>query len=496
MQTTLTSQQDQQATSADTSVAASALMLQDFADFYSLSNFSLEERLKFEIAAFAYCADKFTDHNTQFNVNLLDIFISDIDSAISNILDSILHCTEFQNSEALWCSLQHILSQANAQHNIKIDVLNISKSALRKDFQDNQLTDSLLFKTVYTYAYDMPGADPYGFMLLADYFSASKQDLDLLSNCAQVAKSSHCPILTAINSAFFHKDDSAAVTDIKDYEQHLQRPEYVHWQSFRKNPLSRYVNLTFPRFLLRMPYGDSNQIDLFAYSEKVDGEQPETLLWGNAAFAMASNMLQSFVRHGWMVNIRGPQSGGKVANLPVPLVKTAGLQVLLPPVEILIPESRELTLSEQGIIPLSYYVDTNFACFFSANSAHLAEKYDDDLATANSRANVRLPYLLLCSRLAHYLKVLQREQIGQAADSDILSKKLNKWLQTLVTKMSEPDADIMARFPLRDASVKVTPLADNPGYFSVALDIVPHFHLEGMAVRLSLVSRLPGDNKQ
>jgi type VI secretion system protein ImpC len=48
-----------------------------------------------------------------------------------------------------------------------------------------------------------------------------------------------------------------------------------------------------------------------------------------------------------------------------------------------------------GFIPLSYYKNRDYACFFSANSAQKPALYDTADATANSRINARLPYIFL-----------------------------------------------------------------------------------------------------
>uniref|UniRef100_UPI0025811663 type VI secretion system contractile sheath domain-containing protein n=1 Tax=Pseudoalteromonas sp. TaxID=53249 RepID=UPI0025811663 len=116
--------------------------------------------------------------------------------------------------------------------------------------------------------------------------------------------------------------------------------------------------------------------------------------------------------NGWSVNIRGPQSGGKVENLPLHSFEAGKGSETKIPTEVLISETKELEFANQGFIPLSYYKNSDFACFFSANSAKKPQLLETDEATANDRINSRLPYIFLVSRIAHYLKVLQRENIG------------------------------------------------------------------------------------
>jgi type VI secretion system protein ImpC len=202
-------------------------------------------------------------------------------------------------------------------------------------------------------------------------------------------------------------------------------------------------------------------------------------------------MVESFVTNGWCVQIRGPESGGKVENLPIHNFDVGKGTELKIPTEILIPETREFEFANQGFIPLSYYKGRNYACFFSANSAQKPEEYDSADATANCRINSRLPYIFLTSRLAHYLKVLQRENIGASKSASDLEQELNSWIKSLVTQMKNPGPELAATHPLSYGEVKVAENEDNPGFFKVSLAVVPHFQVEGIDVNLSLVSKLP-----
>ncbi|MDA8515708.1 type VI secretion system contractile sheath large subunit [Citrobacter sp. Igbk 16] len=186
-----------------------------------------------------------------------------------------------------------------------------------------------------------------------------------------------------------------------------------------------------------------------------------------------------------------PQAGGAVKDLPIHLYDLdTGNQVKIPS-EVMIPETREFEFANLGFIPLSYYKNRDYACFFSANSTQKPVLYDTADATANSRINARLPYIFLLSRIAHYLKLIQRENIGTIKDRRLLELELNTWVRSLVTEMTDPGDELQASHPLRDAKVVVEDIEDNPGFFRVKLYAVPHFQVEGMDVNLSLVSQMP-----
>jgi type VI secretion system protein ImpC len=206
---------------------------------------------------------------------------------------------------------------------------------------------------------------------------------------------------------------------------------------------------------------------------------------------MAANLSRAFAENGWCVGIRGPEAGGKVEDLPIHLYDVGRGNQMKIPTEILIPETREFEFANQGFIPLSFYKNRNYACFFSANSAQKPQLYDDPNVTANSRINSRLPYIFLSSRIAHYLKVIQRENIGATKNATVLETELNKWIRGLVSEMKNPSPTVAAQRPLSAAQVTVSEIADNPGFFRVTMSMSPHFQVEGIDINLQMVSQMP-----
>lgn len=424
---------------------------------------------------------------------LIDGLVAQIDAKISEQLDEILHHEQFQKLESAWTALKFLVDRTDFRKNARVEILDVSKDALRESFEDApELTQSALYRHVYTNAYDQPGQHPYSVMVSNYEFDKNAPDIALLTDVSKVASAALCPFLGAIGPDFFGKGSMADWKRIPDLSAHLSTVDYAKWNAFRDSPDSRYVGLTFPRFMLRLPYGpDTVPVKSFTYREDVTGEDHEKYLWGNAAFAMAANLATSFARDGWCVQIRGPQSGGKVENLPVHLYDVGRGREMKIPTEVPISETLEFEASNLGFIPLSVYEGTDYACFFSANSAQKPVLYDDDAATANSRINARLPYIFLGSRLGHYLKVRQREHIGKATDAETVEQELNAWLRKLTTKMPNPNQDQIAKYPLKEGRVHVYDLPDNPGFFRVEMALMPHFQIEGMDINLSMVSKMP-----
>lgn len=389
--------------------------------------------------------------------------------------------------------MKSLVDKTDFRRNVKIELLDLSKDDLRQDFEDApEIIQSGLYLQTYVAEYDTPGGEPIAALISAWEFDASAQDVALLKNISRVAASAHMPFIGSVGPAFFRKDTMEEVAAIKDIGNHFERAEYIKWNAFRETDDARYIGLVMPRVLGRLPYGpDTVPVRSFNYVEEVKGPDHHKYLWTNASFAFAANMVRSFVTNGWCVQIRGPQAGGAVQDLPIHLYDLGtGNQVKIPS-EVMIPETREFEFANLGFIPLSYYKNRDYACFFSANSTQKPALYDTPDATANSRINARLPYIFLLSRIAHYLKIIQRENIGTTKDRRLLELELNNWIRGLVTEMTDPGDELQASHPLRDGKVVVEDIEDNPGFFRVKLYAVPHFQVEGMDVSLSLVSQMP-----
>lgn len=467
--------------------------VESFQSADSLSESSLDERIAQAMNVFLKLIQDSSQQVDRLDKSLLDFHIEHLDRQISRQLDAIMHNETFQQIESAWRGLKFLVDRTDFRKNVKIEVLDVSKDALRQDFEDTpEVIQSGLYLHTYIQEYDTPGGEPIASIISNYSFDRSAQDIALLRNIAKVSAAAHMPFVGAVSPAFFGKESMEEVASIRDIGNYFDRAEYLKWKSFRDSDDARYIGLTLPNFLARLPYGPKTvPVRAFNYTEAVKGPDHSRYLWANASFAFAANMVRSFIKNGWCVQIRGPQAGGLVEDLPIHLYDLGTGNQAKIPTEVLIPETREFEFANLGFVPLSYYKNHDFACFFSAHSAQKPALYDTKEATANSRVNARLPYIFLLSRIAHYLKLIQRENIGTTKDRRLLELELNTWVKTLVTEMTDPGDELQASHPLREAKVIVEDIDDNPGFFRIKLFIVPHFQIEGMDINLSLVSQMP-----
>ncbi|MCM0082094.1 type VI secretion system contractile sheath large subunit [Geomonas sp. Red32] len=433
--------------------------------------------------------------SVQVSKAVLDDMIAQLDRKLSQQLDEILHHPEFQRLESAWRSLAFLVDRTDFRENNRIDLLNASKEDLSEDFEDSpEVIKSGLYKTVYSAEYGQFGGKPYGALIGNFEFGHGPQDIKLLQNVAAVASIAHAPFIAAVAPGFFSCEDYTSLPNLKDISAILEGPQYAKWRSFRESEEARYVGLTLPRFLLRLPYGEeSNPVKNAGYEEGVTGSH-QRYCWGNAAFAFATRLTESFANFRWCANIIGPQGGGTVDDLPLHHYQSMGALQSKIPTEVLVSERREFELAEEGFIPLTMRKGSDNAAFFSANSAQKPKFYgaskEGKEAELNHRLGLQLPYVFIVSRLAHYLKVLQRENIGSWKERADLESELNLWIRQYVSDMDNPMPGVRSRCPLRQAEVSVEEVPGEAGWYRVGLKVTPHFKYMGAYFTLSLVGKM------
>ena len=430
----------------------------------------------------------------KITASLVDDMIAEVDRKLSAMVNGIIHNEDFQKLESSWRSLKYLVDKTDFRENNKIEIINVSKDDLLTDFEDApEVTKSGLYKQLYTAEYGQFGGQPVG-AVIADYdFGPGPQDMKLLQYVASVSTMAHAPFIAGADKQFFGLDSWESLPNLKDLHGIFEGPQYTKWRSFRESEDARSVGLTLPRFLLRLPYGEDT-VPAKTFNFKESADQTNEFCWGNASFAFAARLTDSFAKYRWCTNIIGPQGGGAVEDLPVYNFEDMGQTQMKIPTQVLISERREYELAEEGFIGLTMRKGSDNAAFFSANSCQAAKTFPNtpegkEMET-NYRLSTQLPYMMVMNRLAHYIKVIQRENIGTWKERGDLEGELNKWLSQYVTEMDNPDPSTRSKRPLRMAKVEVNDVAGNPGWYGVSIKARPHFKYMGANFTLSLVGKL------
>ena len=420
--------------------------------------------------------------------------IAAIDRLLSAQLNEILHHEDFQKLEGSWRGLRHLVMNSETGQALKIRVFNASKKDLGKDLERAaEFDQSALFKKIYEEEFGTFGGAPYG-ALIGDYeFSNHPQDVAMLEKLSNVAAAANAPFIAAAAPQLFGWDSYTELSEVRDLAKIFDRTEYAKYRSFRETEDSRYVGLTLPHTLMRLPYGSETvPTETFRFEEDVDGTDHKKYLWGNAAYAFGTRLTEAFAKHHWCAAIRGVEGGGLVQGLPTHTFSTDEGDVALKcPTEIAITDRREKEFSDLGFIPLVHCKNTDYAAFFAAQSAQKPKKYDTDAANANARLSTQLQYILAVSRFAHYLKAMMRDKIGSFMSRQNAEDFLSRWINNYVLLDDNAGQDLKAQYPLRDARIEVIDVPGKPGAYRAVAFLKPHFQLDELTASLRLVAELP-----
>jgi len=420
-----------------------------------------------------------------------------IDKKLTDQLNQVLHSSDFQKMEGTWRGLHYLVNNTETDTMLKIRVMNVSKQELGKTlkkFKGSRWDQSPIFKKIYTAEYDQMGGEPYGCLVGDFFFDHSPQDVEMLTEMSKVCASSHTPFIAGGSPTMMQMDSWSELSNPADLAKIFTTPEYAAWRSLRESDDARYLGLTMPRFLARLPYGAKTvPVEEFDFEEEAEGADSNKYCWANSAFAMATNITRSFKMYGWCSQIRGVESGGAVEGLPVHNFPTddGGVDMKCP-TEIAIGDRREAELARLGFMPLIHRKNSDVAAFIGAQSLQKPAEYDDPDATANANLAARLPYLFACCRFSHYLKCIVRDKIGSFKDRESMQRWLQDWIiQYVDGDPANSSETTKAMKPLAAAEVVVEEVEGNPGYYTSNFYLRPHYQLEGLTVSLRMVSKLP-----
>ncbi|MBI2732227.1 MAG: type VI secretion system contractile sheath large subunit [Aquabacterium sp.] len=425
----------------------------------------------------------------------IDARIAEIDQLISDQLSEVMHAAEFQKLESTWAGLHYLCKQTSTGERLKIKLLNATKKEIVKDFKTAiDFDQSALFKKVYEEEFGTFGGAPFG-TLIGDFeIGRSAEDMFFIEQMAHVAAAAHAPFISAASSELFGLETFTDLGKPRDLAKVFDTVDYAKWKSFRESEDSRYVGLTVPRFLGRLPYDpkEGTTTEGFNFVERVDGTDHSKYLWVNTAYAMAARLTAAFESYGWCAAIRGVEGGGLVEDLPTHTFKTDDGELALKcPTEVSITDRREKELSDLGFIPLVHCKNTDYAAFFGAQSTQKARKYDSDAANANAALSAQMQYMFAVCRIAHYMKAMMRDKVGSFANTLDVERYLHNWLMQYVVDADDASQELRAQRPLRQAQVEVEEVPGRPGVFRAVAFVRPHYQLDELSVSLRLVAEMP-----
>jgi type VI secretion system protein ImpD len=433
----------------------------------------------------------------------LDRDVAAIDALICAQVNAILHARPFQQLEARWRGVLTLTEVAADSPRTKVRLLPASWTELVRDLsRAADFDQSELFDKVYSSEFGMPGGEPFG-LIIGDYEVQHRpsedhptDDISALKALSAVAAASFAPIILGASPRVLQIASFRELGRPIDIRAIFRQAEYRRWLSLRRGDDMRFIGLTAPRVLMRLPYQpDIRRIDGFNFREETHSPSGGGYLWGSAAFAFGAVVMRAFAENGWFADLRGaPRDevrGGLVTTLPTACFATDRKGVALKPsLECILSDAHEKDLADLGFIALRDMPFTSYSVFYGNASLQDPVAYDLATAQASSKLSSMLQYVLCVSRFAHYIKVMGRDRLGSLMTAEECESFLQSWLIGYCEGSDNASHEAKARFPLREGRVDVREAAGKPGAYACAIYLRPHFQLDDIATGFRLVTEL------
>jgi type VI secretion system protein ImpC len=257
-----------------------------------------------------------------------------MDSAIEELMNSIIHAPEFQALESAWRSVRDVVfNEEYDDENQRFYIINTDAEALKSAVAG----DPALVTKLSQHIKDTD-LDTYDVLIGNYLFSADNADITALNYLASLAETLKCQFVAAASDGLINADADADETSL--------------WTEFRKTPQSSHVALTYPQILLRIPYGAKHEeVDSFTFEEFRQTHQHSQLLWGNSAFACARLLVRQY--HGQV------SFDAHITDLPAFVYAQDDEQKLHACGEYLLSEQQLIDIRKQGISPFASFRNKN-----------------------------------------------------------------------------------------------------------------------------------------
>ena len=410
-----------------------------------------------------------------------------LDKEIGAQLDEILHHPKFQALEAAWRSLDALVKKCDFKK-ARLAILQVTKEELHQHFENRLAHDTTWFEWIYNGGMGQFGGIPVGTVVGNFSFDNTSKDLALLQKLAAVSAMAHAPFIDSVTPGFFgwNNWDELATEGNKLPQQIETSDSFIKWRSLRNEENARYLVLTLPRVLRRLPYDpEDNPAGKLKYYQE-SNLQHDNYLWGNASFAYAGCMLESFSESGWPSNIIGPNSGGAVKDLPLHRYKTTAGYSIKVPTEIKIKNNNEFMLSDEGFNALTWRENSDEAVFFSDSTVLKPKQFIDKAEQANFELGTKVTYMSLMNRLTQYLKVEQMEHLGSWKSAQELENNLTTLTKKWINTAPNPSAEERDKYPFKMIKVLVTKNSEHIGWYDITIQATPHLKYMGADFTLTL----------
>jgi type VI secretion system protein ImpC len=212
--------------------------------------------------------------------------VAAVDEAISRVMSAFIHTSSFQRLEAIWRSVVFLLSRLDATGKVRVYLVHLPKGRLERDLAQGASSAPEHLRDLFrSPRLGVPGRR-WSMVVGAYDLAFTAPDIDLLAEMAPLAREADVPLITSLG---LPGDDDAVPREGEE-------DPGLRWEALRESPSASWLGVTYPRFLLREPFGrGTKRVKPFHFQEETPSR--DTFLWGSGAFVAATLLAQSLVEN-------------------------------------------------------------------------------------------------------------------------------------------------------------------------------------------------------
>jgi type VI secretion system protein ImpC len=263
------------------------------------------------------------------------------DRDVTQLLRLVLHHPRVQALEGTWRSLEFLVRRLDTDGDLDLFMLDVARDQVASTLE--RLAQRR----------DAAGDESWALAVSLHGHLDGDDGADALARIALAARAFGTPVVAGAPATLAGRQ-SATLLD--DDSAPLPPPEV--FTLIRRSLEGRFLGLTFPRVLLRLPYGGQNPCDTLVFEEIDDPNRHDDYLWGSGATLVALLVGAAFNERGWAI---GPRLSLDVESLPLFTYRRGPETVAMPCAEIIMSERIARHLLSRGLMPLAWIKNTDRA---------------------------------------------------------------------------------------------------------------------------------------
>jgi type VI secretion system protein ImpC len=259
---------------------------------------------------------------------------------LADRLRSVLHHPTVQALEATWRALDVVVRRLETDGELRLFLLDRPRDHVAAAIE--QIARER----------DVANPEQWALIVALHSFDEGNAGAESLARLAIAAKELDAPCVAAAPASLTGAESLAQLAD----DEHVATPPPDIYTLIRQSADGRFLGLTFPRVLMRAPYGRDNPCDTIDFEELDDPERHSDYLWGSGAALVALLVGEAFLEKGWAIGGRMPLD---VTGLPYFTYRRGPETIAKSCAEAIMSERIARLLLARGLMPVAWIKDTD-----------------------------------------------------------------------------------------------------------------------------------------